>query len=65
MVWVFPAKGYVKMLTKEERRRYSRQITIFGEEGQLKLKQAKVFIADAEVLAYQYQCILLLPGLEN
>jgi len=37
------------MLTKDELERYDRQISIkgFGEEGQAKLKQAKVFIAGA------------------
>ncbi len=37
------------MLTKDEREKYDRQILIkgFGEEGQAKLKQAKVFIAGA------------------
>jgi len=37
------------MLTKDERERYDRQILIkgFGEEGQAKLKKAKVFIAGA------------------
>ena len=37
------------MLTREELERYSRQIIIsgFGEKGQEKLKQAKVFIAGA------------------
>ena len=35
------------MLTEDERERYDRQIMIrgFGEEGQEKLKQAKVIIA--------------------
>jgi len=37
------------MLTREERERYERQIIIggFGEEGQAKLKRARVFIAGA------------------
>jgi len=37
------------MLTKDERKKYDRQMMIkgFGEEGQVKLKQAKVFIAGA------------------
>jgi len=37
------------MLTREERKRYDRQIILygFGEEGQEKLKRAKVFIAGA------------------
>jgi molybdopterin/thiamine biosynthesis adenylyltransferase len=33
------------MLTKGELTRYKRQLAIFGEEGQTKLKKAKVFIA--------------------
>jgi adenylyltransferase/sulfurtransferase len=32
------------MLTEDEIRRYDRQIRIFGEEGQNKLKRAKVFV---------------------
>jgi len=35
------------MLTDSERERYSRQILLFGEEGQEKLKSSKVFIAGA------------------
>lgn len=35
------------MLTVSERERYSRQILLFGEEGQEKLKSSKVFIAGA------------------
>jgi len=37
------------MLTANERHRYDRQIIIneIGEEGQEKLKQAKVFVAGA------------------
>jgi adenylyltransferase/sulfurtransferase len=42
-------KGWLAMLTEDERERYDRQIMIpgFGPEGQGKLKQAKVFIAGA------------------
>jgi len=35
------------MLKSKELERYNRQIRIFGEEGQAKLKNAKVFIAGA------------------
>lgn len=35
------------MLTASEQERYSRQILLFGEEGQERLKSAKVFIAGA------------------
>lgn len=35
------------MLSEHELERYARQIMLFGEEGQLKLKQARVFIAGA------------------
>ena len=35
------------MLTEQERERYARQILLFGEEGQERLKKAKVFIAGA------------------
>ena len=35
------------MLTERERERYKRQILLFGEEGQERLKEAEIFIAGA------------------
>ena len=37
----------VQMLSQNERERYSRQILLFGEEGQERLKNATIFIAGA------------------
>lgn len=51
------------MLTDEERKRYSRQITIFGEEGQIKLKQAKVFIAGVGGLGSPISMYLAVAGI--
>jgi molybdopterin/thiamine biosynthesis adenylyltransferase len=44
------------MLTQGERKRYDRQIMIkeIGEEGQEKLKGAKIFLAGAGGLGSQY-----------
>jgi len=60
------------MLTAKERERYDRQIMIdeIGEEGQQKLKKAKVFVADADlivdamVMHLQYKKIINQEGLE-
>ena len=51
------------MLSKEERERYDRQILIkgFGEEGQARLKKAKVFIAGAGGLGSVTARILPFP----
>jgi len=40
-------RGASRLLSERERRRYQRQIILFGDEGQEKLKQARVFIAGA------------------
>ncbi len=52
------------MLTTEELERYKRQISIegFGEEGQEKLKQAKVFIAGAGGLGSPVSIYLMAAG---
>ncbi len=52
------------MLTIEELERYKRQISIegFGEEGQEKLKQAKVFIAGAGGLGSPVSIYLMAAG---
>lgn len=50
------------MLTKDELKRYQRQIGIFGEEGQKKLKKAKVFIAGAGGLGCSIATYLTVAG---
>ncbi len=50
------------MLTKDELKRYDRQIKIFGEEGQEKLKKAKVFIAGAGGLGSSISIYLAVAG---
>ena len=51
------------MLTKNEVERYERQIRIFGEEGQEKLKNAKVFIAGAGGLGSSIATYLAVAGI--
>jgi len=51
------------MLTKDELKRYQRQISIFGEEGQRKLKEAKVFIAGAGGLGCSIAMYLTVAGI--
>ena len=51
------------MLTKDELKRYQRQISIFGEEGQGKLKKAKVFIAGAGGLGCSIAMYLTVAGI--
>ena len=50
------------MLTKDELKRYERQISIFGEDGQRKLKKAKVFIAGAGGLGSSISTYLTVAG---
>jgi len=50
------------MLTERERERYARQILLFGEEGQERLKQAKVFIAGAGGLGCPVALYLAVAG---
>lgn len=52
------------MLTRNERERYDRQIMIegFGEEGQEKLKRARVFIAGARGLSAPVSTYLVAAG---
>ena len=51
------------MLTRDELTRYKRQITIFGEEGQAKLKEAKVFLAGAGGLGSSIAIYLTVAGI--
>lgn len=50
------------MLLERERERYSRQILLFGEEGQERLKKAKVFIAGAGGLGCPIALYLAVAG---
>ena len=50
------------MLTSDELKRYERQISIFGEDGQGKLKKAKVFIAGAGGLGCSISAYLTVAG---
>ena len=50
------------MLTSKESGRYNRQIRIFGEEGQGKLKNTKVFIAGAGGLGSPISIYLAIAG---
>jgi adenylyltransferase/sulfurtransferase len=51
------------MLTDSERERYSRQILLFGEEGQERLKLSKVFIAGAGGLGCPAAAYLAAAGI--
>ncbi len=51
------------MLSPDEQRRYSRQIMLFGEEGQEKLKQAAIFIAGAGGLGSPIALYLAAAGI--
>ncbi|MCK9306358.1 MAG: HesA/MoeB/ThiF family protein [Methanoculleus sp.] len=51
------------MLLERERERYSRQILLFGEEGQERLKDAKVFIAGAGGLGCPIALYLAVAGI--
>jgi len=51
------------MLVEEEVKRYERQIRIFGEKGQGKLKKAKVFIAGAGGLGSPISIYLTVAGI--
>ncbi|EKF85083.1 HesA/MoeB/ThiF family protein [Methanobacterium formicicum] len=53
------------MLTSSEIKRYVRQTMIFGEEGQEKLKNAKVFIAGAGGLGSPISVYLAVAGVGN
>lgn len=50
------------MLTESETKRYARQTMIFGEDGQEKLKNAKVFIAGAGGLGSPVSIYLAVAG---
>jgi len=51
------------MLTKDELARYQRQLALFGEEGQAKLKKAKVFLAGAGGLGSVTATYLTVAGI--
>jgi len=51
------------MLTEDEIRRYDRQIRIFGEEGQNRLKRAKVFIGGVGGLGSPLSIYLAVAGI--
>ncbi|MDM7934961.1 MAG: HesA/MoeB/ThiF family protein [Methanothrix sp.] len=51
------------MLTEEERLRYSRQISLFGEDGQEKLKRTTAFVAGAGGLGSIVSLYLAAAGL--
>jgi molybdopterin/thiamine biosynthesis adenylyltransferase len=51
------------MLTANELKRYERQITVFGEDGQERLKNAKVFIAGAGGLGSAISIYLTSAGI--
>jgi adenylyltransferase/sulfurtransferase len=50
------------MLSEQERDRYRRQILLFGEEGQKRLKDAKIFIAGAGGLGSPVAIYLAVAG---
>jgi len=50
------------MLSQNERERYSRQIMLFGEEGQERLKNATIFIAGAGGLGSPISIYLAVAG---
>jgi molybdopterin/thiamine biosynthesis adenylyltransferase len=50
------------MLSERERERYKRQILLFGEEGQEKLKEAEIFIAGAGGLGSPVAMYLAVAG---
>jgi molybdopterin/thiamine biosynthesis adenylyltransferase len=51
------------MLTEDELARYKRQLAIFGEEGQAKLKKARVFVAGAGGLGSVIAIYLTVAGI--
>jgi adenylyltransferase/sulfurtransferase len=55
--------GILGMLVEGEIKRYERQIRIFGEEGQKKLKKAKVFVAGAGGLGSPILIYLTVAGI--
>lgn len=50
------------MFSKQELDRYKRQILSFGEEGQKKLKEAKIFVAGAGGLGSPISIYLAVAG---
>ena len=56
------SEGKVSMLSERERERYKRQILLFGEEGQERLKEAGIFIAGAGGLGSPVAIYLAVAG---
>jgi adenylyltransferase/sulfurtransferase len=54
--------GESRILSERERQRYQRQMLIFGDEGQERLKQARVFIAGAGGLGSPVATYLAVAG---
>ena len=54
--------GNMTMLSQRERDRYKRQILLFGEEGQERLKEAEIFIAGAGGLGSPIAIYLAVAG---
>lgn len=50
------------MLSERERERYKRQLILFGDEGQERLKKAHIFIAGAGGLGSPVSCYLAVAG---
>jgi molybdopterin/thiamine biosynthesis adenylyltransferase len=57
-----PIPGTASMLSERERERYKRQILLFGEEGQERLKKAGIFIAGAGGLGSPVAIYLAVAG---
>jgi molybdopterin-synthase adenylyltransferase len=55
-------EGASRILSERERKRYQRQILLFGEEGQERLKRARVFLAGAGGLGSPAATYLAVAG---
>ena len=53
------------MFSRRERERYKRQMMLFGDEGQERLKKAHIFIAGAGGLESRHPSILPSPVSEQ
>jgi len=60
--WPDSTPGRVTMLSQRERDRYKRQILLFGEEGQERLKESEIFIAGAGGLGSPVSIYLAVAG---
>ncbi len=59
---IYKVSGENIVLSSEEQKRYSRQIMLFGDEGQEKLKKATIFIAGAGGLGSPIALYLVAAG---